>query len=162
MPNHQCYIQPLETEFNQFQDLDLDEQDRVLLEDLVEAEKKEDEDEEPPPLVRCIDFECALDNNCEFEDVRVGWQYVNVEGSYREAGKADDMLTDVFAKTVTDDKKERKVFVFAHNMRGFDSSFILQLLYEKGYKVEKILSMGAKFLSFQCGHVIFRDSLNFF
>ena len=164
LPNHQCYIQPLETEFSNFLDVDLSEQDRVLLEDLVEAEtaeKKEDE-EEPPPLVCCIDFECALDENCEFEDVRVGWQYVNVEGSYREAGKADDMLSDVMAKTVTDDMKERKVFVFAHNMRGFDSSFILQLLYDKGYKVEKILSMGAKFLSFQCGRVIFRDSLNFF
>ena len=61
--------------------------------------------------------------------------YVNVEGSYREAGKASDMLNDVMAKTVTAEMKERKVFVFAHNMRGFDSSFILQLLYDKGYKV---------------------------
>ena len=83
-------------------------------------------------------------------------------GSYREAGKASDMLEDVMAKTVTAEMKERKVFVFAHNMRGFDSLFILQLLYDKGYKVEKVLSMGAKFLSFQCGNVIFRDSLNFF
>ena len=47
--------------------------------------------------------------------------YVNVEGSYREAGKASDMLNDVMAKTVTAEMKERKVFVFAHNMRGFDS-----------------------------------------
>ena len=58
--------------------------------------------------------------------------------------------------------QERKVFVFAHNMRGFDSSFILHLLYDKGYQVEKILSMSAKFLSFQCGNLIFRVSLNFF
>ena len=92
----------------------------------------------------------------------MGWQYVNVRGSYREAGKASDMLKDVMAKTVTEDLKERQVFVFARNMRGFDSSFILQLFYDKGYKVEKVLSMGAKFLSFQCGNMIFRDSLNFF
>ena len=92
-------------------------------------------------MVCCIDFECGLDENNDFEDVRVGWQYVNVEGSYREAGKASDMLDDVMAKTVTAEMKERKVFVFAHNMRGFDSSFILQLLYDKGYKVEKVLSM---------------------
>ena len=85
-----------------------------------------------------------------------------MENSYREADKASDMLDDVLSKTITRDMKERKVFVFAHNMRGFDSSFILQLLYDKGYKVEKILSMGAKFLSFQCGNLIFRDSLNFF
>ena len=168
LPNHQCYIQPLGMEFSNLLDQvdDLNEEDRAILEDMVEAEAAEksqkEEDEEPPPLVCCIDFECGLDENKDFEDVRVGWQYVNVEGSYREAGKASDMLEDVMAKTVTADMKERKVFVFAHNMRGFDSSFILQLLYDKGYKVEKVLSMGAKFLSFQCGNMIFRDSLNFF
>ena len=64
----------------------------------------------------CIDFECGLDENNDFEDVCVGWQYVNVNGSYREAGKASDMLEDVMAKTVTAEMKERKVFVFAHNM----------------------------------------------
>ena len=74
-------------------------------------------------------------------------------GSYREAGKASDMLEDVMAKTVTAEMKEQKVFVFAHNMRGFDSSFILQLLYDKGYKVEKVLSMGAKLDSGQWGHL---------
>ena len=126
------------------------------------ANPEKDEDEEPPPLVCCIDFECSVDEEKDFEDVRVGWQYVNMPESYREAGKAQDMLDDVFSKTVTSDMKERKVFVFAHNMRGFDSSFILQLLYQKGYKVEKVLSMGAKFLSFHCANVIFRDSLNFF
>ena len=156
LPKHQCYIQPL----GQADEISED------LEDLAEAEavekSSEEEDEEPPPLVCCIDFECGLDENNDFEDVRVGWQYVNVNGSYREAGKESDMLEDVMAKTVTAEMKERKVFVFAHNMRSFDSSFILQLLYDKGYKVEKVLSMGAKFLSFQCGNVIFRDSLNFF
>ena len=145
---------------------DFSEEDRAILEDLVEAQTEEksneEEDEEPPPLVCCIDFECGLDENNDFEDVRVGWQYVNVEGSYPEAGKASDMLEDVMAKTVTAEMTERKVFVFSHNMRGFDSSFILQLLYDKGYKVEKVLSMGAKFLSFQCRNVIFWDSLNFF
>ena len=141
-------------------------EDRAILEDLREAERElqaeQDQDEPPPPLVCCIDFECSVDENKEFEDVRVGWQYVNVPNSYREAGKAADMLDDVMAKTITSQQEERQVFVFAHNMRGFDSSFILQLLYDKGYQVEKILSMGAKFLSFQCGNVIFRDSLNFF
>ena len=169
-PNHQCYIQPLTSELSDLLTAQPDafsEEDRALLEELVEAEKaeknkKEEEDEKPPPLVCCIDFACSLDENRDFEDVCVGWQYVNVRGSYREAGKASDMLNDVMAKTVTEDLKERQVFVFAHNMRGFDSSFILQLLYDKGYKVEKVLSMGAKFLSFQCGNMIFRDSLNFF
>ena len=165
LPNHQCYIHPLACKLEEPGD-ELNEEDRANLEQMVEAEAAEksekEEDEEPPPLVCCIDFECSVDEEKDFEDVRVGWQYVNMAESYREAGKAQEMLDDVFSKTVTSDMKERKVFVFAHNMRGFDSSFILQLLYQKEYKVEKVLSMGAKFLSFQCGNVIFRDSLNFF
>jgi len=94
--------------------------------------------------------------------MRVGWQYIGRETGYREAGTAKELLEDVLAHTVTADKKERNVFVFAHNMRGFDSSFILNNLYDQGYKTEKILSMGAKYLSFQRGDMIFRDSLNFF
>ena len=166
LPKHQCYIMPLKEEFNGLDDPNLNPEDRALLEDMIEAENAEkqaqEKDELPPPLVCCIDFECSLDDNRDFEDVRVGWQYVNVKNSYREAGKASDMLDDVMSKTITRDMEERQVFVFAHNIRGFDSSFILQLLYDKGYQVEKILSMGAKFLSFQSGNLIFRDSLNFF
>lgn len=58
--------------------------------------------------------------------------------------------------------KERKVFVYAHNMRGFDSSFTLGVLYDMGYKIDRVLSMGTKYLSFECGNMVFRDSLNFF
>ena len=47
-------------------------------------------------------------------------------------------------------------------MRGFDSLFILGVLYDMGYKIDRILSMGAKYLSFECGNMVFRDSLNFF
>lgn len=47
-------------------------------------------------------------------------------------------------------------------MRGFDSSFLLTELYKMGYKIVKALSHGAKFLSFECNNIVFRDSLNFF
>ena len=144
-PNHQCYIQPLTSELSDLLTAQPDafsDEDRALLEELVEAEKaeknkKEEEDEKPPPLVCCIDFECSLDENRDFEDVCVGWQYVNVRGSYREAGKASDMLNDVMAKTVTEDLKERQVFVFAHNMRGFDSSFICSCCMIRGTRWKK-------------------------
>lgn len=114
LPNHQCYIQPLKEEFANLQDgNELNAEDQALLDDMIEAEnaekEAEQEEEEPPSLVCCIDFECALDENRDFEDVRVGWQYVNVENSYREAGKASDVLDDVLAKTITRDMKERKV-----------------------------------------------------
>ena len=165
LPNHHCYIQTFKDEdFIGLEIADLSAEDRDLLETMREAQRELQggQDEKPPPLVCCIDFECSLDEHKEFEDVRVGWQYVNVPRSYHEAGKAADMLDDVYARTVTADGQERQVFVYAHNMRGFDSSFILELLYKKGCQVDKILSMGAKFLSFQWRNVIFRDSLNFF
>lgn len=72
------------------------------------------------------------------------------------------MIEDVQSKTVTEDEKEQKVFVYVHNMRGFDSSFILTVLYKMGYKVGKVLSQGAKYLPFECGNIVFPDSLNFF
>ena len=102
LPNHQCYIQPIKEDFTGLEDPNLSAEDRTLLEDMREAERElqegQDKDEKPPPLVCCIDFECALDENREFEDVRVGWQYMNVPNSYREAGKASDMLEDVMSK----------------------------------------------------------------
>ena len=135
LPNHQCYILPLKEELSGLDDPNLSPEDRAILEAMIEAEREKEEgqekDEPPPLLLCCIDFECSLDENRDFEDVRVGWQFVNVPRSYREAGKASDMLDDVMSKTITCNDEERQVFVFAHNMRGFDSSFILQLLYDE-------------------------------
>ena len=159
--NHRCFIQPIKeekektawglcTEAEQFEEAD------------NEADCKEEEKEKVEPLVCAIDFECSVDEVKDFRDVCVGWRYLDVEGSYREAGTAMEMLTDVMANTMTEEGKERKVFVYAHNMRGFDSLFILAVLYDMGYKIDRILSMGAKYLSFECSNLVFRDSLNFF
>ena len=58
--------------------------------------------------------------------------------------------------------QERKVFVYAHNLCGFDGMFFQEELYDMGYSIDKILNQGAKALSFECSNLIFRDSLNFF
>ena len=47
-------------------------------------------------------------------------------------------------------------------MRGFDGAFIQDALYKQGCSLEKILNQGAKMLSFECGNLVFKDSLNFF
>jgi len=156
--DHPCYIQPIaekKKNTEEEQEIEVEEEDGA-------GEGDGGSEEKAPPIVCVIDFECAKDENLEFEDVRVGWQYIGRETGYREAGTAKDLLKDLMVHTITADKKERTVFVFAHNMRGFDSSFILYALYGMGYKIVKMLSMGAKYLSFQCGDMIFRDSLNFF
>ena len=133
--NHQCYIQPIkdpeQENFCRMQIPNLSAEDRELLETMQDMEREEMEGaqskkEKPEPLVCCIDFECSLDANKEFEDVLVGWQYLNDPASYREAGKAAEMMADVIDRTTDENGEPRQVFVFAHNMRGFDSSFILQ------------------------------------
>ena len=58
--------------------------------------------------------------------------------------------------------QERQVFCFAHNLRAFDGLIIQEELYRQGYTIDNILNQGAKYLSFQCDNLIFRDSLNFF
>ena len=63
---------------------------------------------------------------------------------------------------VEDDVRPRKVITFFHNLRGFDGNFLLKALYDQGRAVEKPLTQGAKILSFECGNLIFKDSLNFF
>jgi len=157
--DHPCYIQPIvEKEKKKKSGLrrtaELEEEEKIKLE--VEENEGGEEKKKVEPLVCVIDFKCAKDENL------VGWQYIGQDFSYREAGTADEMLRDVMAHTITKEHEERKVYVFAHNMHGFDSSFIFNVLYGLGYKIVKILSMGAKYLSFQCGDMVFRDSLNFF
>ena len=124
---------------------------------MLEYEEEENEIDNGGGKEKVEPMTCVMD----FEVVRVGWKYLGEIGSYREAGTAMDLLRDAQARTVMDGK-ERKVYVYAHNMRGFDSSFILHALYDLGYKVVKVLSVGAKYLLFECGNLIFHDSLNFF
>ena len=135
--------------------------DEEIMMEIEEAENEGDckEKEKVEPMICAMDFECTQDEMKDFEVVRVGWKYLGENDSYKEAM---DVLYDAQVTTVTADGKERKVYVYAHNMRGFDSSFILHALYDLGYQIVKVLSVGTKYLSFECGNLIFRDSLNFF
>lgn len=102
--NHRCYIQLYE-EKEKTSGL------RAVGENEDEEEEEEEEEEESAkvePLVCVIDVECGTDQNQDFEEYRVGWRYIGVEGSYREAGKARQLLENVMANTVTEDGKERK------------------------------------------------------
>ena len=138
--------------------------DEERMMEFEEAENEGDSEgkEKVEPMICVMDFECTQNVIKEFEVVRVGWKYLGEIGSYQEAGTAMDLLRDAQARTVTEDGKEPKVYVYAHNMRGFDSSFILHAFYDLGYQVVKVLSVGDKYLSFECGNLIFRDSLHFF
>ena len=157
--NHRCFIQPI-----------ADEEDLSDSEDAEEEQMREFEEAENgglddgqmlEPMICAMDFECTTDEMEEFEVVRVEWKYLGESDSYKEAETAMDVLRDAKART-NENGKERKVYVYANNMHGFDSSFILHALYDLGHQIVKVLSVGAKYLSFECGNLIFRDFLNFF
>lgn len=153
--NHDCYIQSyVPKERNPL---------KVTEENGEESLSEDDDDESPEPLEPLIctaDLECTTDENRTFKTARAGWSYLS-EDSYHEKATVKEVLEDAFAKTMFDGQ-ERKVFVYAHNMRGFDGTFFQEGLYDMGFSIDKILNQGAKALSFECGNLIFRDSLNFF
>ena len=151
--NHECYIQPYVSK-----DKEISEENEELLEDEDDGEEKE---ELPPPLICAMDLECYTDENQFFKPIRAGWSYVG-EDRYYEADTVKEFLEDVFSRTIVCEDVKRQVFVYTHNMREFDGMFIQEELYDQGLSIEKILNQGAKALSFECGNVIFRDSLNFF
>ena len=86
--------------------------------------------------------------------------YEDDDTSY-EADTVEEMLQDLKKNTVVNEQ-ERQGVVVAHKMRGFDRAFIQDALYKQGCSLEKILNQGAKMLSFQCGNLVFKNSLNFF
>lgn len=63
-----------------------------------------------------------------FKTVLAGWSYLG-EDSYHEKATVKEFLEDAFAKTMVNGQ-ERKVFVYAHNMRGFDGTFFQEGLYD--------------------------------
>jgi len=62
---------------------------------------------------------------------------------------------------VADQEDEREILVVFHNLKGFDSMFILHELYQQQRVVTNQLTVGAKVLFFQSGSLKFIDSLCF-
>ena len=140
--NHRCFIQPIADEEDLSDSEDAEEEQRREFE---EAENGGlDDGEMLEPMICAMDSECTTDEMKEFEVVRVGWKYLGESDSYKETETAKDVLRDAKART-NENGKERKVYVYAHNMRGFDSSFILHALYDLGYQIVKVLSVGANY-----------------
>ena len=62
---------------------------------------------------------------------------------------------------VPDSDREREIIIVFHNLKGFDSVFILNELYQQQREVTEQLTQGAKVLSFRSGPHKFIDSLSF-
>ena len=150
--DHRCFIQPVKEK--------------------EEEEKTEEPTEEgggcmvapPPPLLVYADFEtmqnaegvfvpnllCYTSN--EEEDIHV----LHGEDCTLRFLEELDELADV-----QDSDREREVIIVFHNLKGFDSVFILNELYQQQRTVTDQLTQGAKVLSFRSGPLKFIDSLSF-
>ena len=149
---HRCYIQPIFEEQPQQQDD----------EDFEDSLQKKKEKGPPPPTLNFAPIECAFTKDQAFEPSLIYWSSEE-DKDIHHATTINEFLDACEAMTeVEDDVRPRKVITFFHNLRGFDGNFLLKALYDQGRAVEKPLTQGAKILSFECGNLIFKDSLNFF
>ena len=149
---HRCYIQPIFEEQPQQQDD----------EDFEDSLQKKKEKGPPPPTLNFAPIECAFTKDQAFEPNLIYWSSEE-DKDIHHATTINEFLDACEAMTeVEDDVRPRKVITIFHNLRGFDGNFLLKALYDQGHAVEKPLTEGAKILSFECGNLIFKDSLNFF
>ena len=160
--NHRCFIQPLAQQVVEEQQSFEEEEAEALEEDQTDAGKKE----KPPPLIVAFDIECEAQDIEDSEDkvfapVLIGWSTLGEVDDYHEVTTIAEFLDEMFSKTEFEGE-DRQVYCYAHNLRAFDGLFIQEELYSKGYTIDGILNQGAKYLSFECNNLIFRDSMNFF
>ena len=156
------FIQPLATPNDSAEEEEEEVEEREEEEEGEEGEKRV----KPPPLIVAFDIECEavpLDesNDKVFSPVLIGYSILGEVDDYHEVTTIAEFLDNMFALTNVEGD-ERDVYCYAHNLRAFDGLFIQEELYWKGYTIDNILNQGAKYLSFQCKNLIFRDSMNFF
>ena len=144
--DHKCYIQPV-----------------------VEKEEETEQTEEggvsmvapPPPLFVYADLEAFQNEenvfianllcycSSEEEDIHV----LQGEECTLKFLEELDELADV-----SDSDRDREIIIVMHNLKGYDSMFIISELYNQQRPVENQLTVGAKVLSFKSGPLTFIDS----
>ena len=70
-------------------------------------------------------------------------------------------IRDMDALAFDQDGDDRNVICVFHNLKGYDGMFILEHLYKEKRAVDRIVSIGAKVLSFVSDKLSFKDSVCF-
>ena len=116
-----------------------------------------DDDEEQRPEYFFFDFECRQEDGIHVPNLVVVKDMYNKETIFR-----GDDTKDAFCRWLFQDKHADSVWI-AHNLKGYDSYFVLQYLYDNAIMPHVILN-GAKVMQIEVKdlNIKFIDSLNFF
>jgi hypothetical protein len=101
------------------------------------------------------EMNCKASANCNV----CGVGYLEFFGNNSVKKFTDYLYLDLAKKA---SKHKAKVYVFAHNARGYDGHFILQDLFQRGFENTEIVMSGLKILKIDVANVRLIDSLSFF
>ena len=146
--DHRCYIQPVVEE----EPIQTEEGGGCMV-------------APPPPLFVYADIEAMKDHegvfvpnllcysSSEEEEIHV------IDGNQCVLNFLQEL--DNLAEVSDNNEQQREVIVVFHNLKGFDSVFVIKELYDQQRSLENQLTIGAKVLSFKNGPLKFIDSLSF-
>ena len=136
--------------------------------DMDENEEKE----KLPPLMVFADIECLVEPIEEGKKQFVAdliCYATEEDGPNVSHTFSGDTCIEQFIQAMNDltevEDNQRDLFIIFHNLKGFDSNFIIEEFYRQGIKVENQLTVGAKTLMFHYWYmeatITFKDSLCF-
>ena len=115
------------------------------------------------PLFVYADFEAMRNAEGYQEAVLLGYETGESNACVMLGGRdcTAAFIRDMDALAFDQNGDDRDVICVFHNLKGYDGMFILEYLYSQNRKVERIVSIGAKVLSFVSDKLTFKDSVCF-
>ena len=157
LTEHKCFIQPVATKEDQRKKKTKATLKRHRKKNPLAAVYEE------PPIFVYADFESMIAEDNTHIPVLVcalTSEDDTFKTYYGENCTADFLN---FLTQLTEDEygDPREVICIFHNLKGYDSMFLQHQLVKEERKIEDIIAIGTKWLSFKVGQITFKDSFSF-